>query len=154
MFREMRKKERALDGEAAKIILEKGEYGVLATVEENGYPYTVPLSYVYHAGAIYFHCATEGSKLDSIRRDSRVSFCVVGNTCILPEKFSTRYESVVLFGRAVPAEGQEKEEALQCLIEKYSPDFIKEGKEYIDRAFAYTMVVKIQIEYITAKGRR
>ncbi len=66
MFKEMRKKDREVLGEDIEKILTNGEYGVLATVGENGYPYTVPLSYVYQDNSIYFHCAKEGHKLDNI----------------------------------------------------------------------------------------
>ena len=57
MFREMRRKEKQLGKEMVEDILKKGEYGTLATIGENGYPYALPLSYDYFDGKIYFHGA-------------------------------------------------------------------------------------------------
>lgn len=154
MFREMRKKQREITEEEGIEILNNGEYGILATIGENGYTYATPLSYVYYNDAVYFHCAVEGSKLDNIKYNDKVSFCVVGKTKVLPEKFSTEYESAIVFGRAIILEKEEKIRVLTAIIEKYSPDFKKEGLEYIERAAGATCVVKIEIDRLTGKARR
>lgn len=154
MFREMRKKQREITEEESIEILNNGEYGILATIGENGYAYATPLSYVYYNNAIYFHCAVEGSKLDNIRYNEKVSFCVVGKTKVLADKFSTEYESAIVFGRASIVEKEAKIGILTAIIEKYSPDFKKEGLEYIERASGATSVVKIEIDRITGKARR
>lgn len=151
MFREMRKSKREVFGQDITNILNKGEYGVLGTIGENGYPYTVPLSYVYVNDAIYFHCAFEGNKIDNIKYNSKVSFNVVTNIKLQSDKFTTGFESVTAFGNAIFTEGEEKIEALKAFIEKYSPDFKEEGLKYISRAAAATCIVKIQIERITGK---
>jgi len=67
MFREMRRKKQLLPEDACIAILQKGTSGVLAVLGDDGYPYAVPLSYVYHAGKLYFHCAKAGHKLDAIQ---------------------------------------------------------------------------------------
>ena len=79
MFRQMRlKEENQLPQEHAVKILENNTHGVLALDGDDGYPYAVPVSYAYEDGKIYFHGAAEGGhKLDSIARNSKVSFCVV-----------------------------------------------------------------------------
>lgn len=154
MFREMRKKQREITEEESIEILNNGEYGILATIGENGYTYATPLSYVYYNDAVYFHCAVEGSKLDNIKYNEKVSFCVVGKTKVLPDKFSTEYESAIVFGRASIIEKEAKIGVLKAIIEKYSPDFKKEGLEYIKRAADATSVVKIEIDSITGKARR
>lgn len=153
-FREMRKKERELELKESIEILRNGEYGILSTVGECGYAYGVPVSYVYINDAIYFHCAKEGQKLDNILSNNKVSFCVVGQTCVLPEKFSTKYESVIIFGTANEIFEDEKNTVLLEIVKKYSPNFLDKGKEYIARAAASTTVIKINIEHITGKARR
>lgn len=153
-FKEMRKKEREIGDQEIAEILEKGEYGVLATIGTNGYPYSVPLSYVYKNNSIYFHGATTGNKLENIESNNKVSFCVVGYTEILPEKFSTKYESVIIYGTAESVKGEEKERALEELIKKYSEEFIEKGKEYIKKAKDKTIVIKINIERVSGKARR
>ncbi|HQI17206.1 MAG TPA: pyridoxamine 5'-phosphate oxidase family protein, partial [Bacillota bacterium] len=116
MFREMRRQDRKTDNEKAAAILAAGEYGILSTVGDNGYAYGVPLSYAYSNGKIYFHCALEGHKLDNIRYNNKVSFCVVGATEVLPESFSTKYESVIVFGKASEADDDEKQEAHVAIL--------------------------------------
>lgn len=153
-FKEMRRDKRQISDIEVKDILIKSEYGTLATVCEDGYPYSTPLSYVYHNDAIYFHCAKEGQKLTNISNNSKVSFSVVGETEVLPSQFSTKYESVILFGNAKVIEGEEKETVLVKIIEKYSQGFIPEGKEYISKAKGATIVVKIDIDHVTGKARR
>ncbi|MGG7177792.1 pyridoxamine 5'-phosphate oxidase family protein [Clostridium paraputrificum] len=153
MFKEMRKNTRKIPTEEIVNVLEKGEYGVLATVGENGYPYSLPISYVYFNDAIYFHCAIEGQKLDNIKFNSKVSFSIVTDTEVIPNMFTTKYKSVVVYGEAINAEGEEKEQALFELIKKYSESFIKEGKEYIEKGKGRTSVIKININHITGKGR-
>jgi len=153
MFKEMRKKDREVFGEDIEKILINGEYGVLATIDENGYPYTVPLSYVYQDSTIYFHCAKEGNKLDNIKNNPKVSFCVVTDTEVLPGKFSTNYKSIIAFGEAKELIGDSKGEILLKFIEKYSKNFIEEGKRYIERAQDSAKIVEIKIEHITGKSR-
>jgi len=153
MFREMRRKDRQIYDVLVTEILEKGEYGVISIIGENGYPYGVPVNYAYHQDSIYFHCAKTGHKLDAIRKDCRVSFCVVTDTELLPADFSTKYKSVIAFGSAKEIDGDEKKRALLKLIDKYSPGFKNEGRDYVDKEHAGTTIVKITIEHITGKAR-
>jgi nitroimidazol reductase NimA-like FMN-containing flavoprotein (pyridoxamine 5'-phosphate oxidase superfamily) len=153
MFKKMRRNDRQCTEECAVAILEKCEYGVLSTVSQDGYPYGVPLSYVYKNSCICFHSATTGHKLDNIANNAKASFCVVGNTNVLPDKFTTRYESVVIFGQASKVTGEEKRDALLALITKYSPAYLEKGKEYIENSGENTVVMKIAIEQITGKVR-
>ena len=154
MFREMRRKDRQIGTEAALEILKNGEYGVLSTVGENGYAYGIPLSYTYTDNKIYFHCAKEGTKLDNIKFSNKVSFCVVGKTEVLPCKFSTNYESVVVFGDAFETEGEEKIKGLMDVVKKYSPGFIVEGEKYLEASAHETTVVRIDIKHLTGKARK
>ncbi|GAA0713302.1 pyridoxamine 5'-phosphate oxidase family protein [Paraclostridium ghonii] len=152
MFKQMRRKERETENVEALDILKNGEYGVLSTIGENRYAYGVPLSYVYSNESIYFHCALEGQKLDNINYNNKVSFCVIGKTCVTPEKFSTKYESAIVFGKASEVFEEEKSEALLQLLKKYSPDFIEKGKMYIKNASDKTKVIKIKIDKISGKA--
>ena len=103
MFREMRRKGQALPDDVCKEILEKAPHGVLAVSGDGGWPYAVPLSFVYSAGTVYFHCACEGHKLDAVRRDARASFCVVDSDEVVAEEYTTYYRSVIaLFGNSYP----------------------------------------------------
>ncbi len=153
MFRKMRRQDRKTGNEEAAAILTAGEYGILSTVGDNGYAYGVPLSYAYSNGSIYFHCASEGHKLDNIKHNNKVSFCVVGATEVLPESFSTKYESVIVFGKASEVYDDEKREALMAILKKYSPGFMDKGIEYLKSDSCKTKIIKIEIEHMTGKSR-
>jgi len=150
----MRRKDRQLDQMEAVAILEKGEYGVLAVLGDEGYPYAVPISYVYFEGVIVFHGAKEGHKLDAVRTNAKCSFTVVGDTEVLPEKFSTKFESATVFGRAHELKGEEKHQALMALIGKYSPTFLEGGEKYANQSGEHTAVIAIEIDSLTGKARR
>lgn len=138
--------------EEALELLRNGEYGILSVIGDDGYPYGVPLNYAYKDGCIYFHCALEGHKIDAIKNNNKVSFCVVGNTEIISDKFSTKYESVIIFGRAEEViEENEKKAGLLSIIEKYSSDYQDEGKKYINKDYQRAALFRIVIEHIIGK---
>ncbi|MDO4745058.1 MAG: pyridoxamine 5'-phosphate oxidase family protein [Bacillota bacterium] len=153
MFREMRRNDKAKTSEDAVKILAECTNGVLSVIGDGGYPYGVPVSYVYDDGKIYFHCAGEGHKLDAIKAEPKVSFTVVGADNVAAEKFTTMYKSVIIFGKASIVEtDEEKLAVLNVIREKYSADFPVEGAAYIEKFFAKTTVVRIEVEHMTAKG--
>lgn len=154
MFKEMRRQDRKISHEECISILNKGSYGVLSTIGNDGYPYGIPLSYSYKDGRIFFHCAKDGMKVDNFLFNNKVSFCVVGEVVALPNKFSTKYESVIIFGTIMELDGDEKNQALFELIKKYSSGYIEEGKKYINKSADITRVFAIKIEHITGKARR
>ena len=49
-FRDMRRKRQQLSEEGSIEILQKATAGTLALLGDNGYPYAVPISYVYTDG--------------------------------------------------------------------------------------------------------
>ncbi|SHI97127.1 pyridoxamine 5'-phosphate oxidase family protein [Lutispora thermophila] len=152
MFRKMRRIDKAMDEGTALELLKRCEYGVVSTVGSDGYPYGVPVNYAYKDNVIYFHCATEGHKLDNIMENPKASFCIVGNTELIPSKFSTKYESVIAFGKAsIVEDDNEKREALREIIKKYSPDYIESGEKYIANDSKKANIVKIEIEHMTGK---
>ena len=151
---ELRRKDRAITQEEAITLLNKSEYGTLSTVSENGEPYGIPLSYCIIDNSIYFHCAVEGKKLEHFKQNKSVSFCVIGNTEILPDKFSTKYESVIASGKIEEVFNDEKQIGLEGLLHKYSPNFLDEGIIYVKRATEKTKVFKINITSLTGKSRK
>ena len=153
-MKELRRKDRAITEEETKAFLNKAEYGVLSTVAENGKPYGVPLNFCIINHCIYFHCAVEGQKIDNIKRNKSVSFCAVGNTEILPDKFGTIYESVIVSGEVEEVLDMNKQIALEGLLHKYSPEFIDKGMKYIESLKEKTRVFKITINKLTGKARK
>lgn len=155
MNRSMRRKERQMSQEAAIELLERGEFGVLSNVDADGQPYGVPVNYVFDGkGSIYFHSAKEGHKLDNLRTNPKVSFTIVGNHLIMDWKFSSAYESIILFGTAEEVEGDEKYQGLKLLAQKFSPNYMDEFEKDIEKAMIPTVVMKIKILQITGKERK
>ena len=99
MFRKMRRNRQMLTEEECIRILETDSSGVLAVLGDDDYPYAVPLSFVYADRKLYFHCALSGHKLDAIQRHAKVSFCVIHQDQIVPEEYTTYFQSVIAFGR-------------------------------------------------------
>lgn len=152
MFKKMRRQEKQLSDEKAQKILSEGEYGTLSTIGENGYPYGIPMNYVYMNNKIYLHCAKEGKKLENIRYNNKVSFTVVGDYQLKPAAFTSSYKSIIAIGKANFVEGEEKKEVLQEFILKFSPGFKKKGFKYIDKGIEKTTIIEIVIEDL--KGKR
>jgi nitroimidazol reductase NimA-like FMN-containing flavoprotein (pyridoxamine 5'-phosphate oxidase superfamily) len=153
-MKELRRKDRALTEDEAMALLNKAEYGVLSTITENGKPYGVPLNFCVIDHGIYFHCAVEGQNIDNIKQNKSVSFCAVGNTEILPDKFGTKYESAIVTGEVEEVFDTNKQMALEGLLHKYSPDFFDKGIKYIEGLKEKTRVFKISIDKLTGKARR
>ena len=151
VMRAIRRKDRKIETNEAINLLTKCEYGVLSTVDNDGQPYGVPLNYAYKDNCIYFHCALTGHKIDNIEDNPKVSFCVVGDTKVLPSEFATEYVSAVAFGSASEVQGTQRYNALVWLLEKYSPDFIEEGKKFVEKKDKATKVIKIEIQHISGK---
>ena len=153
MFREMRRKRQQLTEAECIEILMKNTSGVLAVLGDSGYPYTVPLSYVYDNGSLYFHCAKSGHKLDAIKNCDKVSFCVIDQDLVVPEKYTTYFRSVIIFGRAsVVDQEDEIRSAIEKLAVKYHPDDSKDNRDsVIEKEYKTMCMVKIQIKHITGK---
>lgn len=149
----IRRQDRTLEEEKALNLLLNGEYGFLA-MNNNGNGYGIPISYAYDDNKIYFHCAPEGEKLRIIEKNDSVCFCVVGNTNVQPDKFTTLYESVLAFGNiVVVSDDDEKMKALMLLVDKYSPEYKDIGLKYAKGSFARTKVLRIDIERISGKSK-
>lgn len=156
MFTKMRRADRALDTAETQEILQQGSFGFLAMTGLNEYPYGIPLNYVYSENSIYVHAASEGHKLECLKSSNKVTFCVVGEATVLPDKFSTRYKSAIVYGTAHELKGDEKLEALIKLVHKYadSEDCVAKGKQYAQKDHGITAVLRIDIDYMTGKARK
>lgn len=153
MFREMRRSRQQLSPAEAEEILLNNTSGTLAVSGDDGYPYAVPVSYVYHNGKIYIHCALTGHKLDAIARNDKVSFCVIGSDDVLPEKLTTCYKSVIVFGRARLADDPaEIQDAIFTLSRKYAPVLPEAHiRAEFERERKGLNVLVIDIEHMTGK---
>lgn len=152
MEREMRRRRQQLGREECERIMRKMTAGVLAICGADGWPYAVPLSFVYDGGKIYFHSAAKGHKLEVLAENPRVSFCVVEKDDVVPEEFTTYFRSVIAFGTArVITDGGEKLAALRLLADKYSPGDTRRREEEIAKGLGHLVMVEISVERMTGK---
>lgn len=153
MFREMRRIKQKLSAEESSLILERNTNGILAVHGDNGYPYTVPLSYVFDGNCIYFHSAKTGHKIDAVEKDPKASFCVIDKDMIVPEEYTTYFKSVIVFGKVSEiTDDGEKFQAIEKLALKYAPNDTAENRiSAINRDLKPLCMLKMGIEYISGK---
>lgn len=156
---DVRRQDRLFPEDEARELLRTGEYGVLSMVDGTSgeaVAYGVPVSYVWDGNdALYVHCAKEGRKLRCLAENARVSFCVVGKTCVIPDKFTTAYQSVVLDCKAeIGLPEDERRKALRMILDKYSPGFAEIGSKYAERSFPRTEVIRLTIGKWSGKSKR
>lgn len=148
---EVRRQDRLLSEERAWELLREGEFGFLAMASAEG-GYGVPINYAVGDGVVYMHCAPEGRKLRAVEHDERVSFCVVGSKRIVPEEFTTEYESVIVTGRArIVEEPDERRRALRLIVKKYAAEHLEQGVKAIERSLHRTSVIAIEVDSFSGK---
>lgn len=151
MFREMRRFKQQMDKSEMLDIINQASNGILACHGDEGYPYAVPLNYVYHNGKIYFHSAKEGHKIDAVINNSKVSFAIVAEDTIKSAEFTSYFRSVIVFGNARLVEGEEWQNAFWALVEKYSKDMPHEAKRNEIEGCKRSLIIAIDIEHMTGK---
>ena len=156
MHKDMRRGDRRLTDEESRTILEKSEYGILATVTATGEPYGVPLSYILMGDAIYIHCAMDGEKVDNIIANPAVCFTVVGFAEPVGGQpgFSTYYESCIVFGNIREVtDATEKHDVLLALTMKYLPEY-KDLFEVEIKKAGITRVFAIPLDRVSGKSKK
>jgi nitroimidazol reductase NimA-like FMN-containing flavoprotein (pyridoxamine 5'-phosphate oxidase superfamily) len=155
MMRNLRKKDRELPKESALAITDKCAYAVMATVNEDGSPYCVPMSMAREGEWLYFHCAKEGQKNENLKRQSLVCVSCVGNQKVIPGAFSLEYESAIIAGTASEVTGrEEKIRALELICRRYTPEEMSAFDKAVESGIEATAVFKIHIDGICGKGRK
>lgn len=153
-FPMMRRKRQLLPEEETIALLNRGTSGVLA-VMDGEYPYAVPVNYAYTDGKIIFHGAKKGKKIEALKNNPKVSFCVIDQDRIVPEEYTSYFRSAIAFGTVrILSDENEKREALDILAEKFRPGFEEERKAAIEREFAAVAVFVLDIEHLTGKEAR
>lgn len=152
MFREMRRIKQQLSEEEDIEILKRGTAGTLALTLEDGYPYSVPVSYVYDNGRILIHGAREGQKFDAVQKNNKASFSVIDLNEIHPEKFTAWYRSVIVFGKIrLVTDEEEMRRDMFILAKKYTPDNDEGCRQEVDVKLARIAVYELKIEHMTGK---
>lgn len=150
MFRTMRRWKQQLTEKECIEVLEHEPRGVLSVHGEDGYPYGIPINFVYDGGKIYFHGAKQGHKIDALKKDNKVSFTVMDHGYLEAGKLGLNVKSVVIFGRIRFVD--DREEAIRearKLGLKYDPaDFVE--SELKTKANV-VQVLELSIDHMTGK---
>lgn len=153
MFRPVRKKKNEISAEAAKTLLCHARRGVLAVQGDDGYPYAIPVNYLYDKSArkIYFHGARAGHKVDALRACDKVCFTVLSDEIIRDEPWAPYMQSAVVFGRCRLLEsGPEALALIKRLAMKYYPDE-RLAEEEIAASGKAVQMYEITIEHLSGK---
>ena len=151
-FRPMRRNRQQLSEEESIEILQKATSGVLALLGDNGYPYAVPISYVYADGRIYFHSALSGHKVDAIRSCDKASFCVIEQDDVKPEKYTSYFRSVIAFGRIHIEEDEAEKLAIARLLgNRYNPNHEEALQKEREGGLSRMLAIRLDIEHLTGK---
>ena len=151
-FREMRRKRQQLTESESISILEKATSGTLALLGDGGYPYAVPISFVYHDGKLYFHSALSGHKVDAICHCDKASFCVIDQDEVHGEQYTTYFRSVIAFGRIhIIEDEKERLAAARLLGNRYNPNQDDALQKEIDKGLHRMLVLCLEIEHLTGK---
>ena len=141
--------------------LSSQQTGRISSIDENGYPQTIPMNFVFINDVVYMHSHIKGEKLENIKRNQKVGFEVDKSLEFLPSYFSdptdasladTLYISVVIKGNAnIILDKEEKTTALNGLMKKYQPEGgyepIKPEMDVLDEV----VVIKIVPESLRGK---
>jgi len=151
----MRRSEKAVTDKADReLILTRGRICQLA-IQAEPVPYLVSLNYGHHDGALYFHSAPEGRKIELLRRNPRVAFTIVVDGGVIGASqgcsWTNRFQSVVGYGTIMFLEHPaDKRFGLDRIMAHYSEDHYA----YPDTVVARTLVYKLEIEEMTGKQSR
>ena len=133
-------------------ILRNATSGTLAVLGDDGYPYAVPLSYVYSDGKLFFHSALSGHKVDAVRNYDKASFCVIAQDNVQPQKYTTYYRSVIAFGRVhIIDNEEEKLQTARLLGYRYNPGDNESLQKEMEKGFSRMLMIRFDIEHLTGK---
>lgn len=151
-MRKMRRVFQQLSDDECLEILKNSTCGTLACMGDDGYPYAVPLSHVWVDGKLFFHGATSGHRVDAIKNNPKVSYCIIDQDEVIAETLTTHYRSVIVFGQArMLTDTTEKRIALFKLGQKFAPGLTEKTIEEIDRFVDATAVMELTVESMSGK---
>ena len=153
MFRPMRRSPQALSHEEMTDLLKTETRGVMSVLGDNGYPYGFPINHYYdeEANKIYIHGANFGNRVSAVKSDPKVSYCVFGGEYQKEGDWAKYVRSVIVFGKAEMIEdANEIVRISRLLCDKFPcpPEYVEHE---IEKDAPRTLVIAIDIEYMTGK---
>ena len=153
---QLRRADRMMPDDRALQFLQRGFAGRLATIGDDGYPYCVPLLYVWIDGEVFVHnSSARGHLLGNVERNPRACFEVDEPDQVFDYgRFECdsglAYQSAILFGRIRVVEDRDvKQRFCELLMQKYGKANGR-PKGFFPRLDIIT-VYAIAVERITGK---
>ena len=153
MFRSMRRFKQQISQQDCDQVLTEQWRGVLSLLGDDGYPYGVPMDFLYDPDKkrIYFHGALAGHKIDAIRRYDKASFCVIDQGTRKEGDWALYFNSVIVFGRIrVIEDRQTTIDVARRLGLKYFPT-VEMVDEDLARNLDRVACFELEIEHMTGK---
>lgn len=154
---QIRRTDKAMTDQRAENVIQRGACGRLATVSVDGWPYVVPLLYIWKKPVIYFHtAAARGHLRQNIDRDARACFEIDEPGQVFAYgRFQcdtgTSYASVIAFGRiALVTPGEQRVWFFDELIKKYAADIDGRPQRFYPR-MQHIEVFTLTVERLTGK---
>ena len=160
----MRRKEKAVIGLAdIEDIINAAPYFTLG-MADNDEAYMAPLDFGYESdgqqlGAVYFHCARAGRKLDLLKANPRVSLLFVASGHALIDEgdgslactLNTDYRSVMAVGEArVIADETEKLAAMRVVLRQHGCEHLPVDPDNLGK----TALVRVDLNQASGKAYR
>ena len=147
----MRKESREMSAGWALEVFDKAPYITVSMTGADGNPYGLPLSLVRTDDrTFWFHCATEGKKLDILKANPRV-FLSADTRCRplrgpKDGSFTLEFQSATAVAEAEIVEDEnEKKEALRAICQRFLPQQMEGFEEAVSRSLNRTAVVRITL---------
>ena len=153
MFRKMRRSPQALSREEMIDLLRTETRGVMSVQGDDGYPYGFPINHYYdeEANKLYFHGANFGHRVDAVKKDPKVSYCVFGQEYQVEGDWAKYVKSVIVFGKAELIDDQDEVIRISRLICDKFPCTAEYIEHEISKDAPRTLVIAIDIEDMNGK---
>lgn len=144
------------DTDAVHAVLDAAPMGHLGFVVE-GQPFVIPMLYGRIDEAIYLHGSVASRLLRTMAGGVEVCLTatLVDGLVLARSAFhhSMNYRSAVVFGRAVPVDGDEKVAALKAISDHLRPGRWDDVRPPSEVELRQTAVLRIEVEDMSAKAR-
>ena len=158
----MRRKDKEInDNKEIEKILTESEIGIVGMVVDD-FAYTVPVNFIYHQKAVYFHSSIEGKKIQALKKNKNVSFLTFIDGGVItdqnPCNATQSFKSAMIEGKAEFVKDADfKQVVLDEIVKKYYKESEysalngNDFKNALCKAVNGVEVIKISIDRLSCK---
>ena len=136
-------------------IILKGKYCIVSMCRDNE-PYIVTLSYGFDSekNSLYFHCGTEGLKLDFLQSNSKVCATIIEDGGYIENECGHNYKSVVFWGdMKIVSDLEEKKHGMLVLLKHLEKDSLFIQEKLLKSADYYSKMVVLKLDIVQIHGK-